>query len=536
MNRKLFLIVAILWLIAGACTLRPLRTNEFRIEFDQEAINKTEAFLSEAAVNQNTARRPNIIILMADDLGYYDISHHGNPNIQTKHIDALARQGLDCTRAYATAPSCAPSRAGFITGRYQQRFGFENQLHERLPRNRLELWWARNLLRSHPWKIKKLPAVPKERDRRRQGLPPTEITLAELLKKEGYRTGIIGKWHLGSVEHALPHKRGFDEHFGFYASHSLFAPEKSPDIVDLRNPADWTDKHIWSGQREKDCAIVRNGEVVEESGYITQRFAEEAIRFLEENQDHPFFLYVPFSAPHTPFQAPQKYYDQFLHIDDPVKRIYYAMIAALDDAAGAIHDKVEELGLAENTMIFFLSDNGGAEYTQATDNAPLNGGKITSFDGGLRIPMFVKWKGVLPAGATYTEMVSILDIFATVCAATQTALPQDRSYDGVDLLPYWLGEAKGMPHENLFWKGGDNHIIIQHNWKLLFNDNRKQTMLYDLAQDPFEKKNLAHLFPDKAAELQETHRRWYAMMPGPMWPALVSFAFEDEHGVYFFDN
>lgn len=536
MINKLLFSGVVLLLILSACTFRPLRTDEFKIEFDQETIRRKEAFLAESTVQTDSTRRPNIIILMADDLGYYDISHHGNPDIQTKHIDALARQGLDCTRAYATAPSCAPSRAGFLTGRYQQRFGFENQLHERLPRNRLELWWARNLLRSHPWKIKKLPAVPKERDRIRQGLPPTEITLAELLQKEGYRTGIIGKWHLGSVEHALPHKRGFDEHYGFYASHSLFAPEKSPGIVDLRNPADWTDKHIWSGQREGDCAIVRNGEVVEESGYITQRFAEEAVRFLEENQDHPFFLYVPFSAPHTPFQAPQEYCDQFQHIEDPVKRVYYAMIAALDDAVGAIHQKVEQLSLAENTLIFFLSDNGGAEYTKATDNAPLNGGKITAFDGGLRIPMFVQWKGVLPAGGKYDPMVSTLDVFATVCAVTQTGLPGDRVYDGVDLMPFWLERTDGAPHETLFWKGGDNAVVIQKNWKLLFNEQRKQTMLYDLNQDPFEMKDLTLQLPEKVAELREVHRSWYATMPGPMWPALVTFAFENESGAYYFDN
>ncbi|MCB0584298.1 MAG: sulfatase-like hydrolase/transferase, partial [Phaeodactylibacter sp.] len=312
--------------------------------------------------------------------------------------------------------------------------------------------------------------------------------------------------------------------------------ENTPGIVNMHSPKDWTDKHIWSGQRNADCAIVRNGVAVEEPGYLTQRFAEEAIRFLEENQNHPFFLFVPFSAPHTPFQAPQYYYSRFPHIDDPVRRVYLAMIAALDDAVGAINQKVEELGLAQNTLVFFLSDNGGAEYTHATDNAPLNGGKITAFEGGLRVPFFLKWQGPLPSGTAYPHPVSSLDIFTTVCAAARIPLPGGRTYDGVDLLPYLLGHKPGKPHESLFWKGGSAWTILKNDWKFFFNEETGQTRLYNLADDPYEEANLAGQYPGKTSELKTAIDNWYAGMPKPLWPALVSFKHEDENGVFYFDN
>ncbi|MCB9304206.1 MAG: sulfatase-like hydrolase/transferase [Lewinellaceae bacterium] len=536
MNRNLLIAFGCSLLLAASCSLPPFHSEEFQGQFSEQALAQKASFLSQKTPIADTLRPPNIIILMADDLGYFDISLHGNTQIQTTHIDALARQGIACTRAYVSAPSCAPSRAGLITGRYQQRFGFENQLHERLPRNRFELFAARNFIRSNPWKIKNLPSVPTEAGRLREGLPPTEITLAEILKKRGYRTAIFGKWHLGSAPFCQPHRLGFDEHFGFYGSHSLFAPEGAPGMVDRHSPKDWTDKHIWSGQRNGDCAIVRNGLAVEEPGYLTQRFAEEAIRFLEENQNQPFFLFVPFSAPHTPFQAPEDYYARFSHIDDPVRRVYLAMIAALDDAVGDINKKVEELGLAQNTLIFFLSDNGGAEYTHATDNAPLNGGKITAFEGGLRVPFFLKWQGVLPAGTAYPHPVSALDIFTTVCAATHTALPEGRIYDGVNLLPYLLGHDPGKPHEALYWKGGSAWTILKNDWKFFYNAETGQSRLYKLADDPYEKANLAGKFPEKARALQADLDKWCAAMPKPLWPALVSFKHEDEEGVFYFDN
>lgn len=529
----------IITVIAGAAVLAwllwPLGSKRYAIRYDEAGAAATQAFLNTPGVLPDSIKPPNIVILLADDLGFHDLSLNGNDVIDTYHIDRLAQGGINCTRGYVTSSVCAPSRAGLITGRYQQRFGFVNQIGERYPRNRLENYVATYLLNSDPWNIQLMKGTPRKKDKHDQGLPPAEITLAALLKKYGYATGAIGKWHLGSNKLAKPCNRGFDYHYGFYSSHSLYAPEHSKDIVDFRNTADWTDQHIWKGRRNGDCAIVRNDTIVKECCYLTHRLEEEAVGFIERNKSRPFFLYVPFSAPHTPYQAPKDYYDEFSHVDDPAKRIYLAMVAALDDAVGAIDETIDRLGLAENTLIFFLSDNGAAAYTHAVDNAPLKGGKVTSFEGGLRIPFIVKWKGHLPAGMEYHQNVSSLDIFATAAAAAGIPLPPDRVYDGVNLLPFLKGTTKEIPHQALYWKSGANNIILANGWKLLFDDKWGQEMLYHLDQDPFETTNLTRQFPERVIELKARHKSWSDNFPPALWPPLVTFSYTDSAGVYKFE-
>ena len=240
--------------------------------------------------------------------------------------------------------------------------------------------------------------------------------------------------------------------------------------------------------------------------------------------------------PHTPLQVPESYYQQFSTIKDPIKRTYNAMIAVMDDAVGQILEKVNQSGIEENTLIFFLSDNGGAVYTHTTDNAPLNGGKITNFDGGLRVPFFVKWKGHLPAGKTYTERVSAMDIFATSCAVAKVALPKDRKIDGVNLIPFLLGDKpEASPHTALYWKAGVSRTIIKDNWKLLFDDRWQQTLLYDLDKDPNERNNVATDFPAEVAKLKQVHSIWEKEMPPAAWPTIIEFTHKDETGVYFFE-
>lgn len=529
------IIAVITGVVVLAWLLWPLGSKKYAIRHDEAKTAATQAFLNTPETIPDSMNPPNIVILLADDLGVNDLSLNGNEWINTHHIDGLAQQGVNCTRAYVTSSVCAPSRAGLITGRYQQRFGFVNQLGERYPHNRLENYVATYLLHSDPWNIQLMKGTPRKKDKHDQGLPPSEITLAALLKKYGYATAIIGKWHLGSNDLAKPCNRGFNYHYGFYSSHSLYAPEHSKDIVDFHNPADWTDHHIWKGQRNRDCAIVRNDSVVKECCYLTHRLEEEAISFIERNKDHPFFLYVPFNAPHTPYQAPKTYYDEFSHIDDPVRRIYLAMIAALDDAVGAIDDTLERLGLADNTLVFFLSDNGAAAYTHASDNAPLKGGKVTAFEGGLRIPFIVKWKGHLPVGVEYDENVSSLDIFATAVAVAGISLPSDRQYDGVNLLPFLKGTTKEIPHEALYWKSGANNIILADGWKLLFDDKWRQEMLYHLEEDPFESINLARQFPAQVNQLKALHKQWSGNLPPALWPPMVTFSYTDSSGVYKFE-
>ncbi len=534
-NKTIYFLGGLFFLLGIGYLLYPLSKDLYKAEWSSETLEAKANFLKQTIAKADS-NQPNIILLLADDLGYHDISLNGSQFLQTKHIDAMAKEGVYCSKAYVSSPVCSPSRAGMMTGRYQQRFGFQNQLQPRYLANRLEYFGFKAFVNSYPWDIKWMNPVPNKQDIKEQGLPPTEITLAELLKKQGYATGMIGKWHLGSAPYSVPHKRGFDYHYGFYASHSLFAPEGTEGVVDLHNEKDWTDSYIWEGQRNGNHAVVRNGEVIEETAYLTNRFTEEAVQFIEQNKDNPFFLYVPFSSPHTPLQAPEEYYNKFAHIKDPVKRIYNAMIASLDDAIGVINNKVKELGLAENTLIIFLSDNGGAAYTHATDNKPLKGGKVTTFEGGLRVPFFMQWDKKLKADYQYDNVISSLDVFTTICAVANVELPKDRVYDGVNLLPYIQGEIEGKPHQELYWKAGVTRTVLKDNYKLIFTENGTQQMLYNLEEDPYEKNDLAPQFPKQVAALKQAHFEWSKDFPKADWPAVVRFAYNDGKREYYFDN
>ncbi len=533
MNRTAFL-VSVFPLLAGlAWLLYPLSSDTFEINHGPSA---AAIYSDTVQVRRGAEPRPNIVVLLADDLGQTDISLYGSPYVQTPHIDRLGQEGVVFTEGYITSPICSPSRAGLLTGRYQQRFGFEFQPHDIYLTNRLQYYGFRWFVDSYPWSPIYMDAVPDKVDRRDQGLPPTELTLAELLKPYGYATACIGKWHLGHKDFALPHRRGFDLHYGFYNSHSLFAPEGSPGIVDQHVAEDWTDSYIWGSQRNGPSAIVRNGEVLQEKEYLTDRLAEEAVRFIRQNQDQPFFLYVPFNAPHTPLQAPEALYRQFDHIDDPYRRIYQAMILSLDKAVGAIVDEVDRLGLAENTLIFFLSDNGGATYTLTTDNAPFKGGKITNFEGGIRVPFLLRWSGHISPGMRYDDPVSALDIVTTAAAASGARLPGDRVYDGTDLLPLLRDSIPTPPERALFWQMGFAKAVRQGPWKLLINDYQQDTLLYHLKRDPYERENLCGSRQDIVQRLTGAHAAWANELAEPLWPGMIYFTYEDETGTYLFED
>jgi len=514
----------------------PLESDEFAIVYDQAKIEEKQSFLSRGKKSGSKEPGPNIILLVADDLGQTDISLYGNELVQTPNIDRLGNEGVSFSSAYVTSSVCSPSRAGLLTGRYQHRFGFENQMQERYLRNKLEYLGMSWFINSDPWIINNMESVPREEDRIRQGLPPGEITIAEILKKEGYSTGLIGKWHLGQSEASNPCQFGFDYQYGFYGSHSLYAPEGTPGIVDTKIEGDWTDPFIWSGQRDGVHAMYRNCEEIQEPEYLTNRFGEEAINFILENQDNPFFLYVPFNAPHTPLQVPEEYHARFSHISDPVKRTYNAMIASLDDAVGNIVNTIDSLGLAENTLIFFISDNGGATYTLTTDNFPWKGGKITSFDGGFKVPFLIRWKGKIQPGTRYDQPVSSLDILATTSSAAELELPDDHTLDGIDLLPFLNGDRVDVPHQSLFWKRGAINTVLDGHWKLIFDNKFGQNLLYNLKNDPTENQNLAHKNPRKVEQLKKLHQNWVDQMPPPMWPPLITFRYQEGNSEYFFEN
>lgn len=515
----------------------PLGNPRYEIVFDADKIDYRNSFLKQKQPHNDTNKLPNIVVILADDLGLMDISLYGGKNVATKHIDAIGQQGVTFKEGYISSPICAPSRAGLITGRYQQRFGFEINIHERYPKNRIEYFVYANLLNTGDWKVAKHDdwAIPTFEDMHKQGLPPTEFTLAELLKTKGYHTAAIGKWHMGYNESAIPINRGFDYHYGFYEAFSLYAPEDKEDIINQKLN-DFSDPHIWGKGRTGNCAIRKNDKIVEEDTYLTNKIAEETNEWIKAHKDDPFFVYVPFSAPHTPFQVTKDYYDQYAHVKSPEKRIYYAMIHALDDAVGSIMNNLKDLGLEENTLVVFLSDNGGATYTGAADNSPLKGGKFTNFEGGINVPFMMQWKGTLPAGITYDNPISALDIFATTSHIAQLQLPDDRTFDGVNLLPYLLDSSyqNKQPHPALYWRSEYHKAIRKDQWKLIQDDLARQTVLYDMTTDKAEQYNIANQHPQLVQQLQQDLKEWEKQLINTNWPRVMDYEIHAGEAVYYF--
>ena len=412
-------------------------------------------------------KRPNIIVIVSDDQGYNDLGVYGCKDIPTPHIDSLANSGVRFTSGYVSGPYCSPTRAGLITGRYQQRFG-----HEFNPG----------------------PAQAASDD---MGLPVSEITLADRLKQAGYHTGMVGKWHLGYSEQFHPLKRGFQEFYGFLGGAHSYVNARA----DSRN------------------AILRGYEPVDEKEYLTDAFGREAMAYLERHKNDPFFLYLTFNAVHGPLEASQKYLDRFASIEDPKRRAYAAMTSALDDAVGGVMAKLRELKLEENTLVFYVADNGGPPVN-ASNNHPLRGHKAQTLEGGIRVPFFVSWKGRLPAGKTYDQPVIQLDIASTALAAAGVEPSADSRLDGVNLLPYLSGNStQPPPHQALYWRFGPQTAIRMGNWKLVRHLETKEAELYNLAEDIGETTNLAQSQPQKAKELQAAYDAWNAQLAEPRWQA-----------------
>ncbi len=427
------------------------------------------------------ARRPNIIVILADDLGYGELGCQGNPEIPTPNIDSIASNGVRFTSGYVTAPVCSPSRAGLMTGRYQTRFGHE-----------LNAIGAQN----------KLPGV---------GLPLAETTLAATLHSAGYATGMTGKWHLGGTPPFHPQQRGFDEFFGFLHEGHFYVPPPYAGVKSyLRSP---------EPPYDEDNPILRGATPVEEKQYLTEAFTREAVRFIDGHQDRPFFLYVPFNAIHSPMQALEPYMDRFTRIENLHRRVFAAMLASMDDGVGRILAKLRERKLEDDTLIFFLSDNGGPTQELTSSNKPLRGGKGQTFEGGIRIPYMVQWKRRLPAGRVYDEPVISLDIFATAAAAAGAKL--QHPIDGVDLVPHLAGAKKQAPHEMLFWRYGPSAALRKGNWKLVRQGERNAPaagfQLYDLSSDIAESRNLAADRPEVLRELTAAWTGMNAQMMAPLW-------------------
>jgi len=519
-------IAALLVLAAlAAWAFWPIHDARWAIRFDPEATRAAQAFLAEPP-GPAPATRPNVVVILADDLGKHDVSAYVPGAVATPNIERIAREGVTFRAGYVTSPVCSPSRAALLSGRQQQRYGFDLLTHDRYPRDRFQSWFARTFLADRGWMAIEDARVPLPEDVERQGLPPSEITLAELLKKHGYDTGMFGKWHLGVGHELLPKQRGFDYHYGFYEAFSLFAPEGDPTMAEVHDDL-FADRYQWWAGRRGNSAIRRNGELVDEKGYLTTRIAEEASQWIASREGRPFFAYVPFNAPHAPVQAPKSYADRFADEPNADRRVYLGMIAALDDAVGTILDTLDRSGLGNDTLVFFLSDNGAANYTRIAHNAPLRGGKLMNFEGGINVPFLARWPARLPAGVTYREPVSATDVFATAARAAGATLPSDRPFDGVDLAPFLTGEQSGVPHDALFWRAAGHRAIRAGDYKLISDAKTGARVLYDLEADPYEDTDLSEREPARVEALEAQLSEWEKAMQPSRWPFVMEYHFHE---------
>lgn len=416
------------------------------------------------------AKRPNIVIIVGDDMGYADVGVHGCKDIPTPQIDSIAKNGIRCTSGYVSGPYCSPTRAGLMTGRYQQRFGHEFN-----------------------------PGPPPNQP---IGLPLTEVTLADKLKAAGYKTGMVGKWHLGNQPQFNPVNRGFQEFFGFLGGAHQYFPARG------------------GAKGPQAAPIFRGLETVEEKEYLTDAFAREAVAYIDKHQKEPFFLYLTFNAVHTPMQSAEKYLARFPDVKNEKRRIYCGMMSAMDDAVGSVLKKLDDTQLTQNTLVCFISDNGGPPVN-ASSNSPLRGFKAQTWEGGIRVPYLVQWKGKLPAGKTYDQPVIQLDLHSTALAVAGVKSEEQLvKLDGVNILPHLLGEVTSPPHDALYWRFGEQTAIRSGNHKLVkARGGSPDWELYDLAADLGETKNLAPDQPDLAKELLTKYEAWNAHNVKPLWGA-----------------
>lgn len=420
-----------------------------------------------AADTPRPANKPNILFIVGDDMGYADVGFHGCKDIPTPNLDAIAASGVRFSNGYVSGPYCSPTRAGLLTGRYQTRFG-----HEFNPRGG------------------------------DAGLPLAETTIANRLKAAGYATGLVGKWHLGSSPAMHPQRRGFDEFFGFLGGeHSYFA----------------------------SAGILRGTVPVKELDYTTDAFGREAVAFIDRHRTEPWFLYLAFNAVHTPMHATGERLAKFPGIGDKQRRTYDAMTLALDDAIGVVRKRLSETGQQDNTLICFISDNGGPVMPGTTvngsSNVPLRGSKRTTLEGGIRVPFVVAWPGKIKPGV-YDRPAIQLDLTATALAVAGV---KAENVEGVNLLPFLAGEKSGPPHDALYWRFGRQMAIRDGDYKLVRYDAKADTgagrqkapvsgaKLYNLTKDISETNDLAAAMPDKVKELQEKWEAWNQSNVPPLW-------------------
>jgi len=427
-------------------------------------------FMSSVVFSQQS-KQPNIVLFFADDAGYNDFGYTGSKEFKSPNIDKLADEGVVFTNAYVSAAVCGPSRAGLLTGMYQQRFGF--------------------IYNNVPSAIDTLAGLYGEE----MGLPKDQLTIANYLNKYGYKSSIIGKWHQGHGEGFHPLDRGFDHFYGFLGGARSFF-EMTPD----------PDQPAWKRLNEESRLWHNRKQIEEPGGYLTDVFGDEACRFIEDNQDSPFFLYLSFNAVHTPLEAKDVDLERFPQLEGNRQKLA-AMTWSMDEAIGQVCDKLKDLGLEDNTIIIFTNDNGGTSY-HSSDNSPFSGCKGNYLEGGIRVPYVMKWKGQLEAGSVYEYPITTRDIVPTSIALAGGEPSEYATLDGVNILPYVQGESAERPHQTLYWNGDGRFFAIRDkDWKLISLPDRLPE-LYDLSNDISEQNNVAQEFPEITRGLLKKLFEW----------------------------
>ena len=420
---------------------------------------------------------PNVIVIISDDQGYADVGFHGSNEIFTPNIDRIAKNGVVFSEGYVSYAVCSPSRAGLITGRYQNRFGY-----------------SRNILLAPNDSL--------------MGLPLSEQTLPDVLNNVDYKTKAIGKWHLGAHKSLVPEKRGFDEFFGFLIGGHRYFPE------------DLTLNDLTEARRQMDGYITKiydNGKRINTKKYLTEELSDNAVKFIEDNSDNPFFLYLSYNAPHTPLQATTKDLERNKHIDIEKRQTYAAMVSSMDDGIGLILDKLEQKNIFENTIVFFFSDNGGVEWYNFSDNGPLRGIKGDFFEGGIRVPFAMQWPNKIEPGTIYDKPIIALDIFATVASAAKAEKYIKNEIDGVNLIPYLSGNKSGLPHEYLYWKNPDKDIDVIRDDRYKYLRIKNDEYIFDLKNDISEESNIIDLSKPIYDRLKSQFKLWEKDMIDPVF-------------------
>ncbi|MBB3698504.1 sulfatase-like hydrolase/transferase [Flammeovirga yaeyamensis] len=422
--------------------------------------------------------KPNVILIVADDMGMGDAGYLGANDIRTPNIDLLAKSGIQFNQGYVTASVCGPSRSGMMTGVYQQRFGYGANIPE------------------EKWITGELDSL---------GIPTTQPMMAELLKEQGYTTQLVGKWHLGLDDHLRPNERGFDEFYGFLnGSHDYYRAEK--EFTKNRD--------FWP--------IFRNKEMVDYEGYTTEVFTDETVNFIKKNKDRPFFSYVSYNAVHYPWQVPQKYIDRLGHIEEEERRLFSGMTLAMDDGIGRIVEALKEEGIYENTIIIFVADNGSpaSEQGRMSRTGGLRGWKGDTYEGGIKVPYIISWPKNVMGGTVFNDPVSTLDIVPTVCGVLGVhENGAEIGFDGVNLIPFINGDKEGRPHEQLYFRRVKDFAFRQGDYKIAFNKREKDlgVQLFNLKIDPNEQNNLADQEKEIFNEMLETFHRWDSKLPANRW-------------------